>query len=97
MMSPPKAHREKDKVVVEIMSYPTEKILARGVILEVLGKAGRYDTEIKSVIHQFHLAGRVRWTVASSRHEEPRPTSIQIKSMGREDLTDKVIVTIDPD
>ena len=29
--------REKDKVVVEILTYPSEKFLARGVIIEVLG------------------------------------------------------------
>jgi len=52
-----KGAKEKDKVVVEILSYPTEKYLARGVIIEVLGKAGRYDTEIKSIIHQYHLPG----------------------------------------
>ena len=50
-----KSARQKDKVVVEILSYPTEKYLARGVIIEVLGKAGQYDTEIRSIIRQFHL------------------------------------------
>ena len=52
-----KGAREKDKVVVEILSYPTEKYLARGVIIEVLGKAGRYESEIKSIIRQYHLPG----------------------------------------
>src|SRR4030042_2441528 len=32
--------REKDKVVVEILSYPTEKYPARGVIVEGVGRAG---------------------------------------------------------
>jgi len=52
-----KGASEKDKVVVEILSYPTEKYLARGVIIEVLGKAGRYESEIKSIIRQYHLPG----------------------------------------
>ncbi len=47
--------RQKDKVVVEILSYPTKRHLARGVIVEVLGKAGRYDSEISSIVHQYHL------------------------------------------
>ena len=34
---------QKDKVVIEILTYPTAKHLARGVIVEVLGKAGRYE------------------------------------------------------
>jgi len=52
-----KGAKEKDKVVVEILSYPTEKYLARGVIIEVLGKAGRYESEIQSIIRQYHLPG----------------------------------------
>lgn len=52
-----KSAKDKDKVVVEILSYPTGRYLARGVIIEVLGKAGRYESEIASIIHQYHLPG----------------------------------------
>jgi ribonuclease R len=90
-----KGAKEKDKVVVEILSYPTEKVLARGVIVEVLGKAGRYDTEIKSIIYQYHLpgqfdAGCIEQTrqAAAGFNPEKRGT--------RQDITDKVIITIDP-
>ena len=90
-----KGAKEKDKVVVEILSYPTEKYLARGVIIEVLGKAGRYDTEIKSIIHQYHLPGpfdndcieQARWAAANFNPD---------KRGARQDITDKVIITIDP-
>jgi len=50
--------REKDKVVVEILSYPTERHIARGVITKVLGRAGRYESEIASIIEQYHR----RWS-----------------------------------
>ena len=50
-----KSARQKDKVVVEILCWPTEKYLARGVIIEVLGRAGQYESEIKSIIRQYHL------------------------------------------
>ena len=90
-----KGAKEKDKVVVEILTYPTEKYLARGVIVEVLGKAGCYDTEIKSIIYQYHLpgqfdAGCIEQTrlAAASFNPEKRGT--------RQDITDKVIITIDP-
>ena len=90
-----KGAREKDKVVVEILSYPTEKYLARGVIVEVLGKAGRYDTEIKSIIHQYHLPGQFdadcleQARRAATRFNPEKPGI-------RQDITDKVIITIDP-
>ncbi|MHC4265264.1 MAG: ribonuclease R family protein, partial [Planctomycetota bacterium] len=87
--------KQKDKVVVEIITWPTEKYLARGVITEVLGKAGRYETEISSIIHQFHLPcdfdesclQQARDAAAEFDTESPE---------GREDITDKLIITIDP-
>jgi ribonuclease R len=87
--------REKDKVVVEILSYPNERFLARGVITEVLGRAGRYDTEIRSVIHQFHLADEFEQDCidqARKAAEQFDPT----QARNREDISDRVIVTIDP-
>jgi len=90
-----KGAKEKDKVVVEILSYPTEKHLARGVIVEVLGKAGRYDTEIKSIIHQYHLPGQFDTDCI----EQARRAAAQFdpeKRSTRQDITDKTIITIDP-
>jgi len=90
-----KGARHKDKVVVEILSYPTEKCLARGVIIEVLGKAGQYDSEIKSIIHQFHLPTEFdtpcleQARAAAAEFDPERPGT-------REDITNKVIITIDP-
>ncbi|MHC4475290.1 MAG: ribonuclease R [Planctomycetota bacterium] len=90
-----KGAKQKDKVVVEILMYPTEKYLARGVIVEVLGRAGRYESEIKSIIRQYHLpeefdsdcTGQARQAAADFDAEQIG---------GREDLTGKVIITIDP-
>ncbi|MHC4322984.1 MAG: RNB domain-containing ribonuclease [Planctomycetota bacterium] len=90
-----KGAKEKDKVVVEILSYPTEKYLARGVIIEVLGKAGRYDTEIKSITHQYHLPGQFD----AGCIKQARRAAAQFKPEkrgARQDITDKVIITIDP-
>jgi ribonuclease R len=90
-----KGAKEKDKVVIEILSYPTEKYLARGVIIEVLGKAGRYDTEIKSIIHQYHLPGQFD----AGCLEQARRAAANFdpeKRRARQDITDKVIITIDP-
>jgi ribonuclease R len=90
-----KGAKEKDKVVVEILSYPTEKYLARGVIIEVLGKAGRYDTEIKSIIHQYHLPGQFD----AECIEQARRAAANFnpdKRGARQNITDKIIITIDP-
>lgn len=90
-----KGARAKDKVVVEILSYPTAGYLARGVILEVLGRAGRYETEIQSVIHQFHLPGE--FDEPCLRQARQAASKFQPdRAAGREDVTHKVVITIDP-
>jgi ribonuclease R len=87
--------REKDKVVVEILSYPTERTLARGVIIEVLGKAGRYETEIEAVSRAYRLPG----PFPVECQEQARRAAAEFTGRpehGREDISEKVIVTIDP-
>lgn len=90
-----KGAAEKDKVVVEILSYPSERYLARGVIVEVLGKAGRYESEIQSIIRQYHLPVEFD----GNCHEQARQAAAEFDGEPgheREDITGKVIITIDP-
>jgi len=87
--------KEKDKVVVEILSYPTEQYMARGVIVDVLGRAGKYETEIEATIRQFHLPREfdsdcLDQARAAAADFEPEATA------EREDITGKVVLTIDP-
>jgi ribonuclease R len=84
-----------DKVVVEIVSYPNERYAARGVILEVLGKAGRYDSEIKSIIRQYHLPEAFNAAcVEEARRESALFAGMDTSS--RDDITGHVVITIDP-
>lgn len=90
-----KGAKEKDKVVVEILSYPTNEHLAHGVIIEVLGKTGRYETEVASVIRQFHIPDTFDETCLAQARSAA--TGFDPDSPDeRTDLTGKVIVTIDP-
>jgi len=87
--------RVNDKVVVEILSYPTEKYLGHGVILKVLGRAGQYEAEIASIIEQFRLPGEfdedcIKQARSAAEGFEPD------EAKEREDITDKMVVTIDP-
>ncbi len=87
--------KEKDKVVVEILSYPTERYLARGVIIDVLGRAGRYETEIQAVTRQFHLPGAFDDECLEQARNAAAAFGAE-PGAEREDISDKVIVTIDP-
>ena len=87
--------RQKDKVVVEILSYPTGKYLARGVIIEVLGRAGQYEAETQSIIRRYHLPSGFDADCLDQAHEAAGgfdPEQLD----GRGDITDKAIITIDP-
>lgn len=86
--------RAKDKVVVEILTYPGDDHYAHGVILKVLGRAGKYDTEIAAVIEQFHLPGE--FDSACTKQARRAAEDFNAAGDGREDITAKVIVTIDP-
>lgn len=84
-----------DKVVVEIITYPAETALARGVIVEVLGRVGLYDAEIRSIIAQYDLPGEFdRDCVDQARKAAesfgPDPET------NRDDITSEVVITIDP-
>jgi ribonuclease R len=96
-----KGARHKDKVVVEILSYPSEKYLARGVIIEALGRAGQYESEIKSIIRQYHLPDEFDTScIEQARRAAAKKEILHFvqndKEKRREDITQKVIITIDP-
>lgn len=87
--------KQKDKVLVEILTYPTEKYFARGVIIEVLGRAGRYETEIQSIIHQYHLPREFDHDcLEQARNAAARFDPENLDS--RENITGNTIITIDP-
>jgi ribonuclease R len=90
-----KSAREKDKVVVEIVSWPTEKYFGQGVIVEVLGRAGQYQTEINSIVHRYQIPFKFNDACLS----EAREATARFRDFGekdRENITGKVIITIDP-
>ena len=84
-----------DKVCVEIIKYPSRFKSARGVITGVLGKAGLYETEIKAVMVQFQLPEEF----PEECLRQARDAAAQFESIDtsdRDDITDEVVITIDP-
>jgi ribonuclease R len=98
LIDDPGAKRVKagDQVVVEVVTFPTERAPARGVIVKALGPAGEPGVDALSVIEQFQLPGefpeaaleQARQMVASFRPEKT--------AADRLDLRDLTIITIDP-
>jgi len=93
-----KGAKEGDKVVVEVISFPTEMRHAEGVITEVLGESGRPDVETQGVIAAFELPGAFPEEVVEEAREASR--SFEKHADGpwpdRLDLTGELAFTIDP-
>ena len=100
--------RHGDKVSVELRLYPTRSQPARGMIAEVLGRPGRFETETTAVIRRHHLydifdssslveASNAKMALGSQTRQVAFGSPFDPRSMqNREDITDELIVTIDP-
>jgi ribonuclease R len=87
--------RAGDKVVVLLRSYPTRSEPARGVITEVLGLTGHCGAEISAIMQRYGLEEYFTpssLVEANNARSAFRPEDAQ----DREDLTDHLIITIDP-
>jgi len=90
-----RAIRHGDKVSVQIRVYPTRSQPARGVITEVLGRPGRFDTEIEAIIQRHGLQDAFdpsSLVEASNAKSAFNPHDTR----DRQDLAGTLIVTIDP-
>ncbi|MBN2804169.1 MAG: ribonuclease R [Deltaproteobacteria bacterium] len=88
--------KEGAKVKADIIWFPDDNSMPEGIISDTFGLAGEPRAEIEAVMASFNLAGRfsdaaLRDAKESSDNFDPD------NPQNREDLTDKIIVTIDPD
>jgi ribonuclease R len=90
-----KGARPGDKVVLEMIRFPTAEERGEGVITEVLGPRGQPGVDTLSIIREFSLPDKfpddvleeARDAASASREDDPH---------GRTDLTGELVVTIDP-
>jgi ribonuclease R len=90
-----KGARPKDKVVVEMLQFPTASVPGEAVLTEVLGPRGTPGVDTLSIIHEFGLPEEF----SDSQLQEARLAAEKFdeQNLGdRRDLTKETIVTIDP-
>ena len=87
--------RADDKVVVEMVRFPTHARDGEGVVVEVLGKAGDVGVDTATVIHEFGLPGPFPESVLDDARDQATRFTEEVPA-GRRDLTDRMVVTIDP-
>jgi ribonuclease R len=90
-----KGVRPHDKVVVEMVRFPTHLRDGEGVIVEVLGKAGAAGVDTLTIIHEFGLPGEFPEAALDDARRQADRFDESVPA-GRRDLTDRTIVTIDP-
>jgi len=97
--------KESDKVVVELTTYPEGDMLGEGVIVRVLGEAGRPDVETQAVIAAYNLPGEFPPECPEQAREAAQQFDLEISAFSakgaaalddRQDLTKDFIITIDP-
>ena len=84
-----------DKVVIEMLRFPTHTQSGEAVLSRVLGAKGEPGVDLLSIIHEFNLPDEFPADVmheASKQAEHFDETDLR----GRLDLTNETIVTIDP-
>jgi ribonuclease R len=90
-----KGAKASDKVVVELVRFPTASEPAEGVITRVLGPHGQVGVDCLSIIHEFSLPDEFPPSVLEAAREQVR--LFDDTDFGdRLDLTHDTIVTIDP-
>ncbi len=90
-----KGAREGDKVVIEMIRFPTQHQQGEAVLTKVLGPRGEPGVDTLSIIHEFGLPDEFPDDVLDEARIEAENFS-EDQLGGREDLTGEVTVTIDP-
>lgn len=90
-----KGARPDDKVVIEMVRFPSPEDRGEGVVSEILGPRGKPGVDTLSIIRAFGLPDVFPEDVLEEARREADSFD-ETELAGREDFTADVIVTIDP-
>lgn len=90
-----KGAQSQDKVVIEMLRFPSHAREGEAVVTKVLGARGAPGVDTQSIIHEFSLPDEFSEEVLQSAHLQAEQFD-ETNLAGRHDLTGQTIVTIDP-
>ena len=90
-----KGARPQEKVVIEMLRFPTPDERGEGVITEVLGPLGQPGVDTLSIIKAYDLPDNFPSAVLDEAQQQAQEFNESDLS-GREDFTTELVVTIDP-
>lgn len=91
--------RPEDKVVIEMVCYPSNVARGEGVIIEVLGERGAPKVDTETVIREFDLPTEFAEDSLENARQAAAKFEQEIEQAfppDRLDLTEETIITIDP-
>jgi len=84
-----------DKVVLEMVRFPSHVRDGEGVIVDILGQRGQPGVDTLSIIHEFSLPGEFDEAALENARKEAEKFDESIGPR-RKDLTQETVITIDP-
>jgi ribonuclease R len=84
-----------DKVLIEMVRFPSHVRDGEGVIVEVLGPRGQPGVDTMSIIYEFNLPGEFAEDALDEARKQAENFDESV-GRGRRDVTEQTIVTIDP-
>ncbi len=90
-----KGARTDDKVVVEMVRFPSQLRDGEGVITEILGQRGQPGIDTLGIVYEFGLPGPFSEEVLEDSRLQAEKFDESIPP-GRADLTGETVITIDP-
>lgn len=88
--------RPGDKVVVEMVRFPSNTHDGEGVVVEVLGPRGKPGVDTQMIIHEFGLPGEFPAAVLEDARRQAEVFNAGREPGVRTDFTRQTVVTIDP-
>ncbi|MEX2317948.1 MAG: RNB domain-containing ribonuclease [Pirellulales bacterium] len=90
-----KGVRPDDKVLIEMVRFPSHVRDGEGVVVQVLGPRGQPGVDTMSIIYEFNLPGEFAEDALAEARKQADKFDESI-GRGRRDLTKETIITIDP-
>lgn len=84
-----------DKVVLEMVRFPSHVRDGEGVIIDILGQRGQPGVDTLSIIHEFNLPGEFDDGALENARKQAEKFDESIGAR-RKDLTSETVITIDP-
>ena len=92
-----KGAREDDKVVIEMVRFPSHAHDGEGVITNILGGQGEPGVDTMAIKYEFNLPGEFPEEVLEDSRKQAEKFDAEKLEEDRRDLREEVIITIDPE